>query len=101
MLTLKTYKKLEGLVIVNTEPILIVTTIYETHDSYSIWLSNKANIELERDIHKTLGQQTYYKLWYSKNGKDDIEFVTVEMIDTLSKMQGIIKVINEKYQIPF
>ena len=101
MLTLKTYKKLEGLVIVNTEPMLIVTTIYETDDSYSIWLSNKANIELESGIHKTLGRATYYKLWYSKNGKDDIEFVTTEMIDTLAKMKGIIKVINEKYQIPF
>lgn len=93
MLTLKTYKKLEGLII-TTEPMLVVTDIIETLDRYSIWLSNRANIEIERNIHKA-GSFVYYKTWYSMGGRDNIEFVTTDMIDTLSKMKAVIKVIND------
>jgi len=58
MLTIRTYKKLEGLVLKDG---LQVTRISELWNAYSIWLSDNTNIELDRDIHWENNNYRYYK----------------------------------------
>ena len=48
MLTIRTFKKLEGLVLMDG---LNVESIFEFNERYSIWLSDGTNIEIDRDRH--------------------------------------------------
>jgi hypothetical protein len=48
MLTIRTFKKLEGLVLMDG---LNVESIFEFNERYSIWLSDGTNIEIDREPH--------------------------------------------------
>jgi hypothetical protein len=96
MLTIKNILKLQGLELgVDT---LRVQTINEFDDRYSIWLSNRLNIELDREPHYKNGHFTYYKIHigtYASNAMT--EFVLTDMFDTVGKMRDTLVYMIEKY----
>ena len=96
MLTITTYKKLEGLVLKDG---LKVTRISELWNAYSIWLSDNTNIELDRDIHWENNNYRYYKMYIGYTGSTaETEFITIESINTLDRMAKQLLYIKEKYK---
>ena len=97
MLTIRTYKKLEGLVLKDG---LKVESIFEFNERYSIWLSDGTNIEIDRDIHWENNNYRYYKMYMAGNGTTNAmtEFVTIETINTLDMMREQLIYIKEKYK---
>ena len=99
MLTIKTYKKLEGLVLTDG---LKVTRISELPNAYSIWLSDNTNIELDREPHWKSSAVTYYKMYIGYTGSTaETEFIVVDTINTLNRMTKQLLYIHDKYKIPF
>lgn len=98
MLTIITYKKLEGWVLTNE---LLVQSINEFEDRYSIWLSDKTNIELERIPHWKSSTVAYYKMYIAGGTTAMVEFVLVDTINTLDRMKAHLIYIHDKYKIPF
>ena len=101
MLTITTYKKLEGLVLKFHRGELIVQSINEFDDRYSIWLSDKTNIELERTPHWKSSAVTYYKMYIAGGTSAMAEFIVVDTINTLDRMKAHLIYIHDKYKIPF
>lgn len=96
MLTITTYKKLEGLVLKDG---LKVADMLELKDMYSIWLSDKTNIELERIPHWKSSTVIYYKMYIGYTGsKAETEFITIESINTLDRMVEQLLYIHDKYK---
>ena len=96
MLTIRTYKKLEGLVLKDG---LKVTRISELWNAYSIWLSDNTNIELDREPHWKSSTVTYYKMYIGYTGSTaETEFITIESINTLDRMIEKLLYIKEKYK---
>ena len=96
MLTIRTFKKLEGLVLKDG---LKVIRISELWNAYSIWLSDNTNIELDRDIHWENNNYRYYKMYIGYTGSTaETEFITIKRIDTLYKMKKQLEYIKEKYK---
>ena len=96
MLTIRTYKKLEGLVLKDG---LKVADMLELKDRYSIWLSDKTNIEIDRDIHWENNNYRYYKMYIGYTGSTaETEFITIESINTLDRMVEQLLYIKEKYK---
>ena len=98
MLTITTYKKLEGLVLKDG---LKVADMLELKDVYSIWLSDKTNIELERIPHWKSSAVTYYKMYIAGGTSAMAEFIVVDTINTLDRMKDYLIYIHDKYKIPF
>jgi hypothetical protein len=98
MLTISTYKKLEGLVLKFNRGELIVQSINEFNDRYSIWLSDKTNIELERNRHWKGGNYSYYKMYIAGGTTAMTEFVMIENINTLDTMAEHLIYIHDKYK---
>ena len=98
MLRIENYKKLEGWVLTNE---LLVESINEFEDRYSIWLSDRTNIELERIPHWKSSTVTYYKMYIAGGSTSMAEFVLVDTINTLDRMKAHIIYIHDKYKIPF
>ena len=100
MLTISTYKKIEGLVLNDG---LKVESIFQFNERYSIWLSDGTNIEIERTPHWKSSAVTYYKMYMAGKGTTNAmtEFVTIETINTLDRMQKHLIYIHDKYKIPF
>ena len=97
MLTIRTYKKLEGLVLKDG---LKVADMLELKDMYSIWLSDKTNIELERIPHWKSSTVRYYKMYMAGKGTTNAmtEFVTIETINTLDRIKKHLIYIHNKYK---
>ena len=96
MLTIKTYRKLEGLVLRDG---LKVSRISELWNAYSIWLSDNTNIELDRDIHWENNNYRYYKMYIGYTGSTaETEFITIESINTLDRMVKKLLYIHDKYK---
>jgi hypothetical protein len=96
MLTIRTYKKLEGLVLKDG---LKVADMLELKDRYSIWLSDKTNIEIDRDIHWENNNYRYYKMYIGYTGSTaETEFITIESINTLDRMVKKLLYIHDKYK---
>ena len=98
MLTISTYKKLEGLVLKFNRGELIVQSINEFNDRYSIWLSDKTNIELDREPHWKSSAVTYYKMYIAGGTTAMTEFVMIENINTLDTMAEHLIYIHDKYK---
>ena len=98
MLTITTYRKLEGLVLKDD---LKVKSIYKFEDTYSIWLSDKTNIELDREPHWKSSTVTYYKMYIAGGTSAMTEFIVVDTINTLDRMVAQLLYIHDKYKIPF
>ena len=100
MLTIQSYIKLSKIRLTNG---LIVESIHELGDSYSIWLSDRTNIELERKPHWQNGGNSFYQIWISFTSHKNVnkEAVMPEMIDTIGKMREYIIYLYEKHNIPF
>ena len=95
MLTISGYKKLEGLVLKDG---LKVETINEFDDRYSIWLSDKINIELERKVHWENHRYRYYKTYIGTFASNAMcEFVMTRTINRLDRMKAHLIYIHEKY----
>ena len=94
MLTIRGYKKLEGLVLMDG---LKVETINEFDGLYSIWLSGKTNIEIERNRHWMGGNYTYYKMYIAGGTSAMTEFVMTRTINRLDRMKAHLIYIHEKY----
>lgn len=94
MLTIKNFKKLEGLVLKDG---LKVTQISDITDAYSIWLSDNSNIELERNRHWKGGNHTYYKMYIAGGTSAMTEFIMIRTINTLDRMKAHLIYIHEKY----
>ena len=95
MLTITTYKKLEGLILKDG---LKVADMLELKDMYSIWLSDKTNIELERNRHWKGGNYTYYKMYIAGGTTAMTEFIMIETINTLDRMKKHLIYIHDKYK---
>ena len=96
MLTIRTFKKLEGLVLRDG---LKVTRISELWNAYSIWLSDNTNIELDREAHWKSSTVTYYKMYIGYTGSTaETEFITIESINTLDRMIEKLLYIHDKYK---
>jgi hypothetical protein len=96
MLTIRTYKKLEGLVLKDG---LKVSRISELWNAYSIWLSDNTNIELDRDIHWENNNYRYYKMYIGYTGSTaETEFIKIESINTLDRMKAHLIYIHDKYK---
>ena len=98
MLTISTYKKLEGLVLKFNRGELIVQSINEFNDRYSIWLSDNTNIELDREPHWKSSAVTYYKMYIAGGTTAMTEFVMIENINTLDTMAEHLIYIHDKYK---
>ena len=101
MLTITTYKKLST---IRLRHDLIVESIIKYDEKYSIWLSDKTNIELERIPHWKNGPCSFYRIYIWTGvavSNAESEFVTSEMIDTVGKMREYILFLHDKYNIPF
>ena len=99
MLTIRTFKKLEGLVLKDG---LKVTRISKLWNAYSIWLSDNTNIELDRESHWKSSTVIYYKMYIGYTGSTaETEFITIESINTLDRMIEKLLYIHDKYKIPF
>ena len=96
MLTIRTYNKLEGLVLKDG---LKVIRISELWNAYSIWLSDNTNIELDRDIHWENNNYRYYKMYIGYTGSTaETEFIKIESINTLDRMAKKLLYIHDKYK---
>jgi hypothetical protein len=95
MLTIRTFKKLEGLVLKDG---LKVESIFEFNERYSIWLSDGTNIEIDRDRHWKGGNYTYYKMYIAGGTSAMTEFIMTETINTLDRMAKHLIYIKEKYK---
>jgi len=95
MLTIHNFKKLEGLVLKDG---LKVETINEFDDRYSIWLSDKINIEIERNRHWKGGNYTYYKMYIAGGTSAMTEFIMIRTINTLDRMKAHLIYIHDKYK---
>ena len=98
MLTIRTYKKIEGLVLKDG---LKVESIFEFNERYSIWLSDGTNIEIDRHRHWKGGNYTYYKMYIAGRTTAMAEFIVVDTINTLDRMKDYLIYIHDKYKIPF
>ena len=98
MLKIRTFKKLEGLVLGDG---LKVESIFEFNERYSIWLSDGTNIELERIPHWKSSTVRYYKMYIAGGTTAMTEFVLVDTINTIDKMKAYLIYIHDKYKIPF
>jgi len=94
MLTITTYKKLEGLVLKDG---LKVADMLQFNERYSIWLSDGTNIEIDRDRHWKGGNYTYYKMYIAGGTSAMTEFIMIETINTLDRMKAHLIYIHEKY----
>jgi len=95
MLTISTFKKLEGLVLMDG---LKVESIFEFNERYSIWLSDGTNIEIDRDRHWKGGNYTYYKMYIAGGTSAMTEFISIKTINTLDRMREQLIYIKEKYK---
>jgi hypothetical protein len=95
MLEIKNYKKIEGLVLNGT---LTVRDIYETSDTYWIWLSNSVNIQIDREPAKRFERLSYYTVHYNPPRYNGVEYVTNRMINTLAVMRMFIIYLDQKYK---
>jgi hypothetical protein len=95
MLTLSTFKKLEGLALKDG---LKVESIFEFNERYSIWLSDGTNIEIERNRHWKGGNYTYYKMYIAGGTSAMAEFIMTETINTLDRMKAHLIYIHDKYK---
>jgi hypothetical protein len=95
MLTIRTYKKIEGLVLMDG---LKVESIFEFNERYSIWLSDGINIELERTPHWKSSTVTYYKMYIAGGTSAMTEFIMIETINTLDRMKKHLIYIHDKYK---
>ena len=95
MLTIRTYKKLEGLVLKDG---LKVTRISELWNAYSIWLSDNTNIELDREPHWKSSAVTYYKMYIAGGTTAMAEFIMIQTINTLDRMKKHLIYIHDKYK---
>ena len=95
MLTIRTYKKIEGLVLKDD---LKVESIFEFNERYSIWLSDGTNIELERTPHWKSSAVTYYKMYIAGGTTAMAEFIVVDTINTLDRMKAYLIYIHHKYK---
>jgi hypothetical protein len=95
MLTIRTFKKLEGLVLKDG---LKVESIFEFNERYSIWLSDGTNIEIERNRHWKGGNYTYYKMYIAGGTSAMVEFIMTETINTLDRMKAHLIYIHDKYK---
>ena len=95
MLTIRIFKKLEGLVLMDG---LNVESIFEFNERYSIWLSDGTNIEIDRDRHWKDGNYTYYKMYIAGGTTAMTEFIMIRTINTLDRMAKHLIYIKEKYK---
>ena len=96
MLTINNFKKLEGLVLKDG---LKVTGIADIGESYSIWLSDNTNIELDREPDWKSSTVIYYKMYIGYTGSTaETEFITIESINTLDRMKVLLIYIHDKYK---
>ena len=97
MLTIRTYKKLEGLVLKDG---LKVIRISELWNAYSIWLSDNTNIELDRNVVTNVSNRyPLYRMFIGYTGSTaETEFITIESINTLDRMAKQLIYIKEKYK---
>ena len=96
MLTIRTYKKLEGLVLKDG---LNVIRISELWNAYSIWLSDNTNIELDRDNVNQLNNYPLYRMYIGYTGSTaETEFIKIESINTLDRMAKKLLYIHDKYK---
>ena len=97
MLTIKNYKKLEGLVLKDGLKVIRITDI---GDAYSIWLSDNSNIELDRNmVHNISNIVPLYRMYIAYRGGPETEFVRIKTIMTLDRMREQLIYIKEKYTI--
>ena len=95
MLTINNFKKLEGLVLNDG---LNVTRIADV-GSYSIWLSDNSNIELDRHVVSNVSNRyPLYRMFIGYRGTSMTEFITIESINTLDRMAKQLVYIKEKYK---
>jgi len=94
MLTISTFKKLEGLVLGDG---LKVESIFEFNERYSIWLSDGTNIEIDREPHWKSSTVTYYKMYIAGGTSAMTEFIMIQTINTLDRMKAHLIYIHEKY----
>ena len=95
MLTIRTFKKLEGLVLMDG---LNVESIFEFNERYSIWLSDGTNIEIDREPHWKSSTVTYYKMYIAGGTTAMAEFIVVDTINTLDRMAKHLIYIHDKYK---
>jgi hypothetical protein len=96
MLTINNFKKLEGLVLKDG---LNVTRIADVGESYSIWLSDNTNIELDRDAVNELNNYPLYRMYIGYTGSTaETDFITIYRINTLNKMREQLIYIHDKYK---
>jgi len=95
MLTIRTFKKLEGLVLMDG---LNVESIFEFNERYSIWLSDGTNIEIDREPHWKSSTVTYYKMYIAGGTTAMAEFIVVDTINTLDRMKAHLIYIHDKYK---
>jgi hypothetical protein len=95
MLKINNYKKIEGLALNGT---LTVRDIYQTSDTYWIWLSNSVNIQIDREPSKRFERLSYYTVHYNPQSYNKTEYVTNRMINTLAVMRMFIIYLNQKYK---
>jgi len=96
MLTINNFKKLDGLVLKDG---LKVTQINDITDSYSIWLSDNSNIELERQAVNMSNSYPLYRMFIGYRGAPETEFVSIRTINTLDRMREQLIYMKEKYTI--
>ena len=95
MLTIRTFKKLEGLVLMDG---LNVESIFEFNERYSIWLSDGTNIEIDRDTHWENNNYRYYKMYIAGGTSAMTEFIMIQTINTLDRMAKHLIYIHDKYK---
>jgi hypothetical protein len=96
MLTINNFKKLEGLVLKDG---LNVTRIADVGESYSIWLSDNSNIELDKHVVSNVSNRhPLYRMFIGYRGTAETEFITIYRINTLNKMREQLIYITEKYK---
>jgi hypothetical protein len=105
MLTIHNFKKLEGLVLKDSSfnglivmNGLKVQTINEFGDRYSIWLSDKTNIEIDRNRHWKSSNYTYYKMYIAGGTTAMTEFIMIRTINTLDRIAKHLIYIHDKYK---
>ena len=96
MLTINNFKKLEGLVLKDG---LNVTRIADVGESYSIWLSDNSNIELDRHVVSNVSNRyPLYRMFIGYRGTAMTEFITIKTINTLDSIREQLIYITEKYK---
>jgi len=94
MLTISTFKKLEGLALKDG---LKVESIFEFNERYSIWLSDGTNIEIDREPHWKSSTVIYYKMYIAGGTSAMTEFIMIRTINTLDRMAKHLIYIHKKY----